>query len=64
MGHNQLKKYTEYHLVSLLNEKQGSTFANLLDLFYPLPLLTNSDGEQATEEDIFYQIVFNFYLLQ
>ena len=22
------------------------------------------NGEQATEEDIFYQIVFNFYLLQ
>ena len=40
MGHNQLKKCTEYHLVSLLNEKQGSTFANFLDLFYPLTLLT------------------------
>ena len=43
MGHNQLKKWTEYHLVSLLNEKQGSTFANFLDLFYPLTLLTNSE---------------------
>ena len=42
MGNNQLKKYTEYHLVSLLNEKQGSTFANFFNLFYPLTLLTNS----------------------
>ena len=42
MGHNQLQKCTKYHLVSLLNEKQGSTFANFLDLFYPLTLLTNS----------------------
>ena len=42
MGNNQLKKCTEYHLVSLLNEKQGSTFANFFDLFYPLTLLTNS----------------------
>ena len=36
------KKCTEYHLVSLLNAKHGSTFANFLDLFYPLTLLTNS----------------------
>ena len=42
MGNNQLKKCTEYHLVSSLNEKQGSTFANFFDLFYPLTLLTNS----------------------
>ena len=33
---------TTLHLVSLLSEKQGSTFANFLDLFYPLTLLTNS----------------------
>ena len=33
---------SKYHLVSLLNEKQGSTFANFLDLFYPLTLLTHS----------------------
>ena len=42
MGHNQLKKCRKYHLVSLLNEKQRSTFANFLHLFYPCPLLTNS----------------------
>ena len=42
MGNNQLKKCTKYHLVSLSNEKQGSTFANFLGLFYPLTLLTNS----------------------
>ena len=28
MGHNQLKKCTKYLLVSLLKEKQRSTFAN------------------------------------
>ena len=42
MGHNQLRKCSKYHLVSLLNEKQRSTFANFLHLFYPCPLLTNS----------------------
>ena len=42
MGHNQLKKCRKYHLVSLLNEKQRSTFANSLHLFCPCPLLTNS----------------------
>ena len=42
MGHNQLQKCTKYHLVSLLNEKQGSTFANFLHFFYPVTLLTNS----------------------
>ena len=42
MGHNQLKKCTKYHLVSLLNEKQESTFANFLHFFYPVTLLTNS----------------------
>ena len=42
MGHNQLKMCSKYHLVSLLNEKQRSTFANFLHLFYPCPLLTNS----------------------
>ena len=49
MGHNQPQKCTKYHLVSLLNEKQGSTFANFLDLFYPLTLLTNSavDGSNG-----------------
>ena len=42
MGHNQLQKCTKYHLVSLLNEKQGSTVANFLHFFYPVTLLTNS----------------------
>ena len=37
MGHNQLKKCRKYHLVSLLNEKQRSTLANFLHLFYPFP---------------------------
>ena len=37
MGHNQLKKCRKYHLASLLNEKQRSTFANFLHLFYPFP---------------------------
>ncbi len=47
MGHNQLKKCRKYHLVSLLNEKQRSTFANFLHLFYPCPLLTNSAVEKS-----------------
>ena len=34
IGHNQLKKWSKYHLVSLLNEKQRSTFANFLHLFF------------------------------
>ena len=37
MGHNQLKKCRKYHLASLLNEKQRSTLANFLHLFYPFP---------------------------
>ena len=49
MGHNQLKKCTKCHLVSLFNEKQGSTFANLLHLFYPLTLLTNSALHQKDD---------------
>ena len=47
MGHNQLRKCSKYHLVSLLNEKQRSTFANFLHLFYPCPLLTNSAINQS-----------------
>ena len=42
MGHNQLRKCSKYHLVSLLNEKQRSTFAIFLHIFYPCPLLNNS----------------------
>ena len=42
MGHNQLKKCSKYHLVSLLTEKQRSTFANFLHLFLSISLLTNS----------------------
>ena len=48
MGHNQLRKCSKYHLVSLLNEKQRSTFANFLHLFYPFPLLTNSALSHCT----------------
>ena len=36
MGHNQLKKCSKYHLASLLDEKQRSTFANILYPFYPI----------------------------
>ena len=50
MGHNQLQKCTKYHLVSLLNEKQGSTFANFLHFFYPVTLLTNSAFQQRILE--------------
>ena len=42
MGHNQLQKCTKYHLVSLLNEKQWSTFANFWHLFNHVTLLTHS----------------------
>ena len=42
MGHNQLQKCTKYHLVSLLNEKQRSTFANFWHLFIHVTLLTHS----------------------
>ena len=45
MGHNQLQKCTKYHLVSLLNEKQGPTFANFLQLFIHVTLLTHSAME-------------------
>ena len=37
MGHNQLRKCSKYHLVSLLNKKQRSTFGNFVHLFYPFP---------------------------
>ena len=53
MGHNQLRKCSKYHLVSLLNEKQRSTFANFLHLFYPCPLLTNSAMEGFQPHVIF-----------
>ena len=47
MGHNQLKKCSKYHLVSLLNEKQRSTFANFWHLFIHVTLLTHSAMIQA-----------------
>ena len=34
MGHNQLRKCSKYHLLSLLNEKQRSTFANFCTFFF------------------------------
>ena len=37
MAHIQLKNSSKYHLASLLNEKQRSTLANFLHLFYPFP---------------------------
>ena len=43
MGNNQLKKCSKYHLVSLLNEKQGSTFANFWHLFIHVTLVTHSE---------------------
>ena len=49
MGHNQLQKCSKYHLVSFLNEKQRSTFAIFLHLFYPCPLLTNSAMCELTQ---------------
>ena len=42
MGHNQLKKCSKYHFVSLLDEKQRSTFDIFCTLFNPLTTLTNS----------------------
>ena len=42
MGHDQLKKCSKYHLVSLLDEKQRSTFAIFLPFFIQVSLLTNS----------------------
>ena len=47
MGHNQLQKCTKYHLVSLLNEKQGSTFANFWHISIHVTLLTHSAMIQA-----------------
>ena len=49
MGHNHLQMCSKYHLVSLLNEKQRSTFAIFLHLFYPCPLLTNSAVHQQNQ---------------
>ena len=42
MGHDQLKKCSKYHLVSLLDEKQRSTFDICLPFFIQVSLLTNS----------------------
>ena len=42
MGHYQLKKCSKYHLVSLLDEKQRSTFDIFVPFFTPLDALTNS----------------------
>ena len=42
MGHDKLKKCSKYHLVSLLDEKQRSTFAIFLPFFIQVSLLTNS----------------------
>ena len=42
MGHDQLKKCSKYHLVSLLNEKQRPTFDIFVPFLTPLDTLTNS----------------------
>ena len=42
MGHDQLIKCSKYHLVSLLDEKQRSTFAIFGPFFIQVSLLTNS----------------------
>ena len=42
MGHYQLIKCSKYHLVSLLDEKQRSTFDIFVPFFTPLDALTNS----------------------
>ena len=52
MGHNQHKKCSKYYLVSLLNEKQRSTIANFLHLFYPSVPLNQlcTDDEEEKEK--------------
>ena len=42
MGHDQLKNCSTYHLVSLLDEKQRSTFDIFVPFLIPLDTLTNS----------------------
>ena len=42
MDHDQLKKCSKYHLVSLMDEKQRSTFDICLPFFIQVSLLTNS----------------------
>ena len=51
MGHDQLKKCSKYHLVSLLDEKQRSTFAIFWTLFIQVSLLTNSALTDITSEE-------------
>ena len=41
MGHNQLKKCSKYHFVSLLHEKYRSTFDNFVQPFNQSAILTN-----------------------
>jgi len=48
MGHNQLKKCRKYHLVSLLNEKQRSTFANFFHLFSIAKRCSNNSPAQRS----------------
>ena len=42
MDHDQLKKCSKYHLVSLMDEKQRSTFDIFVPFLTPLDTLTNS----------------------
>ena len=59
MGHNQLKKCTKYHLVSLLNEKQGSTFANFWHLFIHVTLLTHSAMAYFSLQELSFTFLFH-----
>ena len=52
MGHDQLKKCSKYHLVSLLDEKQRSTFAIFLPFFIQVSLLTNSALSHMKENSV------------
>ena len=59
MGNNQLKKCSKYHLVSLLNEKQRSTFANFWHLFIHVTLLTHSAMAYFSLQELSFTFLFH-----